>query len=132
MLGATIGGTAFAMKMSDRSGQEYQRIRVTDSNVDIYSHRPGWPQETQENFMAYGLRVETKCDHDGNCEKLLIGSRGIMKEIGAFLPPAEKLEVADALREAIRLAQQPVHLRAPAVESWPDATANTARPQQQP
>jgi len=111
VIDAVAAATAGAMVLSDRSGKEYERIRITDSALEIYHYTPGAKAETLRSLSPYMLRVETVLDDFEVCQQLLLKSRGGVTEIGKFLPPSEKLEVARELRIALTRTTMPNHLR---------------------
>lgn len=107
-LDAALGGAAVAMTASTRSGREYQRVLVKGNDIEIRHFRPGFPKEAVTQIPSFMMQVETKCDHDGNCEKLLLKTRGKYYEIGNFLPPEEKEEMAGEIRAALSRQRAPV------------------------
>lgn len=111
MLDTAFAAAAGGMLASQRSGKAYERIRLTDTDLEIRRFRPGQKGETLQRLPPFMLRVETVCDDDGRCEKLLLASRGRATEIGRFLPPDEKIEVAHELRNALKNMSLPNHLR---------------------
>lgn len=109
-IGIAVAGAIGAMHLSTRSGREYEHLRLTDNNLEIRHYKPGFKEEAVFNIPSYMLRVETICDKEGRCERLLLKSGGKTIEIGAFLPPEEKPEFAKALQDALRKAATPQHL----------------------
>lgn len=106
-----FAAAAAGIVASGRSGQKYERVRITDKALEIYRFAPGQRGETFQTLPPFMLKVETICDEDGHCEKLLLQARGRKTEIGSFLPPDEKIEVAQELRNALKKTALPDHLR---------------------
>ncbi len=89
-----------AFRMNYRAGRAYERIRLTDNQLEIrrfsargevgrWRFEPTWLQVSMANPP----------EHDS---QITLSSHGQSLTIGAFLSPAERLEVADALKDAIR------------------------------
>jgi uncharacterized membrane protein len=102
-----IAGAAAGMALSTRSGKEYERIILDEREVVIKHFQPGQQNEKEFRLPHYMLKVETRCDPTGRCEAIILRARGKAVEIGNFLPPDEKQEVADALRQSIKNLSNP-------------------------
>lgn len=90
----------FAFRLNYRAGRAYERIRLTDNQLEIrrfsargevgrWRFEPTWLQVSMENPPQ----------HDS---QITLTTHGQSLTVGAFLSPAERLEVADALKDAIR------------------------------
>lgn len=103
-------GLAFGLAASDRSGREWQDITLDDRFLTITHHRPGQHMPHVTQIPPGWLRVETEMDSFAGadtglperCNRILLKTRGQAYEIGAFLPPPEKLEFAAVLRRALQ------------------------------
>lgn len=108
-----LAGLAAAMIASDRSGREYQILRLTDEALEIRHYRPEDGAETVRRLSPYMLKVRTERDFHGNCTRLLLASHGRQTEIGAFLPPAERAKFAIIIENGLKQVALPHHLRGP-------------------
>ena len=102
-------GLAFGIAASDRSGKEWQEVRLDSQNLTITHHFPGNRPPAVTTIPPGWLRVETvmdtpdPLDEDAplRCNRILLKTQGRAYEVGAFLPPDEKLSFAKALRTAL-------------------------------
>lgn len=89
----------FAFRMNYRAGRAYERVRLTDRQLEImrfdargevgrWSFEPTWLQ----------ISIDDPPRHDS---QLKLSSHGRSLVIGRFLSPGERAEVADALRGAV-------------------------------
>ncbi len=97
--GLEIALLYFAFRLNYRSGRQYERIRLTDSSLQVRRFGPKgeidcW--ETEPNWLR--IEVDEASKRNG---KLTLSSHGKSYSIGGFLAPEERLEVAAALRNAI-------------------------------
>lgn len=96
-----------AFRLNYRSGCEFEHIRLTDAGLQIYRYGPGGKTGC-ENIEPSWLRVavsETPPDKG----HLILSSHGRSIKICEFLPIADRLEVAAALRDAIKHYRAPTH-----------------------
>jgi uncharacterized membrane protein len=88
-----------AFRLNYRAGRAYERVRLTDRELEImrfdargevgrWAFEPTWLQ----------ISIDDPIRHDS---QLKVSSHGRSLVIGRFLSPAERGEVADALRNAI-------------------------------
>lgn len=88
-----------AFRVNYRAGRAYERVRLTDRELEImrfdargevarWSFEPTWLQ----------ISIDDPPQHDS---QLKLSSHGRSLVIGRFLSPAERAEVANALRTAI-------------------------------
>ncbi|MCB9995077.1 MAG: DUF2244 domain-containing protein [Rhodospirillales bacterium] len=106
----TLAGLAYAMNRSNRSGGEYQKLTLTDDGLEIRHYVPGTRGETVKTLSPYLLQVRTTNCRQGICEKVSLESKGKKTEIGRFLPPEEKAQVAQDLKAALHKMHQPTHI----------------------
>jgi uncharacterized membrane protein len=88
-----------AFRLNYRSGRRYERIRLTNHGLQVRRFGPSGETGSWE-IEPNWLRV----DVDGPTRRkgqLTLSSHGRFVTVGGFLPPEERLEVADALRAAI-------------------------------
>lgn len=89
-----------AFKANYRSGRLYETLRLTDDDFEVRRIDP-YGKEREWHFQPYWLRVDIDQppEHDSH---LTVASHGRSLVIGAFLTPQERVEVAEALRDALR------------------------------
>jgi uncharacterized membrane protein len=101
-------GVAFALAANDRSAREWQDVTLDGQYLTVTHHRPSWRTPRVTQIPPYMLKVETvmdpvaAADDIERCNRILLKARGKTWEVGAFLPPDEKLAFARALRDALR------------------------------
>lgn len=103
-------GVAFGIAASNRSGREWEEIRLDAQSLTITHHFPGKREPAVTIIPPGWLRVETvmdtpdPLDEDAppRCNRILLKTQGRAYEIGAFLPPDEKVSFANALRAALQ------------------------------
>ena len=88
-----------AFRLNYRSGRAYERVRLTERQLEVMRVGPGGEVGRWE-FEPTWLQIsmDNPPRHDS---QLRLTSHGRSLVIGAFLTPAERVEVADALRDAI-------------------------------
>jgi uncharacterized membrane protein len=89
-----------AFKASYRSARLHETIKLTDEALVVERIGPSG-KRARWSFQPYWLRVEMD-DPPEHDSQLTLTSHGRVLTIGAFLTPEERLEVAEALREALR------------------------------
>ncbi len=94
-----------AFRINYRRGRMYETVRLTrrDLTVQRVDH---WGQARTWRLPAYWLQVIMD-DPPEHHSQLTVRSHGRSLTIGSFLTPEERAELADALRSAVRRAQQP-------------------------
>jgi uncharacterized membrane protein len=88
-------------QLNYRSARTFERVRLAGSEVIVERH--GARGDTSRwVFNPYWLRVslDEPIEHGS---RLVLSSHGQAVAIGAFLTPVERLELAGALREALRV-----------------------------
>jgi uncharacterized membrane protein len=101
-MGADVAFLAWAFHASHRAARLREVLRVTRSLLSVDRIPPrGRPQRFE--FNPYWVRVELESSVRGN--RLTLTSHGRREQIGAFLPPGEKMSVARALNAAIGRAR---------------------------
>jgi len=91
-------------RLSYRSGRIWERVRLTPAALTVERHlidgsRLEW------SFQPYWLRVVMD-DPPQHQSRLTLTSHGESLDIGNFLTPEERLDLAKALRDALSAARQ--------------------------
>lgn len=94
-----------ALRASFRSARAYEDIHVTPNllrvrQVSHYGH------ERENVANPRWVRMETERDEDYGMTRLALISRGVPLVIGAFLPPAQREQVAHGLGSALAEAKR--------------------------
>ena len=89
-----------AFRLNNRAARESERVRLSDTELTVDRHAIDGRAE-HWSFQPNWLRVYVD-DPPRPDSKLLLSTHGRSLAIGRFLPPAERVEVADALRAALR------------------------------
>lgn len=108
------GGAAAGLAATVRSGNQREELRLTQSGFEIARYRPGARQADIVTFGRYMLEI-VLTERTGEPDRLLLRAQGKTCEIGAFLPPDEKREIAQALTRWLEDAQTPCHIKRPAL-----------------
>ena len=87
-----------AIKLNNRALKIVERIRVTAEQVVVTRNGPRGGESW--SFNPYWLNVAVTETAEGKGE-VRLSSHGFSLSLGAFLQPAERREVADALRKAL-------------------------------
>ena len=99
-MGADIAFLGWAFHASVVAARRREELRVTRSVLCVDRYPPrGTPVHIE--FNPYWVRVE----FEENSKQLTLASHGRREQIGSFLPPGERLTIAQALRGAIREAR---------------------------
>ena len=85
------------------AAQGYERVRLSDSSFDVWKVDP---KGDQSDYRFEPTWLQVHIDNPPNHHsQLTVTSHGKRLTIGAFLTPEERLEVANALRDALHLRQ---------------------------
>jgi uncharacterized membrane protein len=99
-MGADVAFLGWAFHASVVAARRREELRVTRSVLCVDRYPPrGEPVHIE--FNPYWVRVE----FEENSKRLTLASHGRSEQIGSFLPPGERLTVAQALRAAVREAR---------------------------
>jgi uncharacterized membrane protein len=94
-----------AFRANFRSARAYEDIHVTPSVLSVRQvSASGEAQESE--FNPRWVRIETARDEDYGVTRLALVSRGVPLEIGAFLGPRQREQVAQRLAAAIYTARR--------------------------
>jgi len=89
-----------AFRLNFRSGRAYERLRLSDDGLEVSRVRPNGAVARVWRLQPAWLRIDidNPPEHDS---QLTLSSHGRRMVVGRFLTPDERLEVAEALREAL-------------------------------
>jgi uncharacterized membrane protein len=85
-----------AFKLNYRDARRYETVRLTDSLLTVERVAPSGRRE-RWRFQPYWLQVEID-ERTASRRALMLRSHGRILEIGSFLTPDEKVDLANALR----------------------------------
>ena len=89
--------------LNNRAGKAYERVRLNARSLEIHKYSPTGAFETWE-FEPTWLQVNIDNPPEHNSQ-LTVASRNRRLIIGKFLTPEERLELAQALKDALRVRQ---------------------------
>lgn len=104
-LGLDVALLYLAFRLNNRAARESERVRLSETELTVDRHAVDGKAE-HWSFQPNWLRVDVD-DPPRPDSKLLLSTHGRSLAIGQFLPPAERVEVADALRLALRRWRAP-------------------------
>jgi len=96
----------WAFRACQRSGRLVERLRLTGKALTVARIHPNGAS-VEWSFQPAWLRVDID-DPPEHQSQLTLSSHGRAITVGRFLTPAERLEVARALRRALATARQPL------------------------
>ncbi|MDA5194663.1 DUF2244 domain-containing protein [Govanella unica] len=97
--GLDVLGVYWAFQLSYRASTSLETIRLTDDNLTVGRLSPKGKYEEWQ-FQPYWVRVQIAEPRPYEV-RVTLTSHGRNLEIGRFLSPAERLEVAEALNKAL-------------------------------
>ncbi len=102
-----------AFKLNYRAARRYETVRLTDDALTVEQVCPRGRISRWSAAPPSWLRVVLvgAVDEPEAPQHLLVSSHGRTLEVGAFLSPIERLEVAAILRTALDRQRRPQHLR---------------------
>src|SRR5262245_48039930 len=86
-------------RLNYRSARMFERIRLLPHELLVERHDVGGRQESWR-FQPYWLRISMD-DPPDHGSQLVLSSHGRSLAVGSFLTPAERLDLAHALRDAL-------------------------------
>ncbi len=89
-----------AFRWSYRQGRLRETIRLTDDVLEVVRVWPGGRRQ-EMTFQPYWVRVDL-LDPEDHHSRLRVSSHGKGMEIGSFLSPEEREDLAQALQTALR------------------------------
>lgn len=96
-----------AFRLNYRSAMLTETVELSESSLVVRRYDPGGGID-EWAFQPYWLRVAMD-DPPRHESELALTSHGRRLAIGAFLTPAERLEVAEALRAVLGRLRNPFH-----------------------
>jgi uncharacterized membrane protein len=97
--GAELALLYFAFRLNYRSGRAYERVRLTERRLEVMRFSPKG-EIGRWAFEPTWLQISMD-DPPRHDSQLRLSSHGRSLVIGSFLTPAERAEVAEALRHAV-------------------------------
>lgn len=98
-----------AFKLNFRDAKRTEHIRLTDEGLEITRIKPnGKSARVLLEPTWIQVMMDDPPEHHS---QLVVASRGKGLVLGAFLTPGERLEVANALRDALARYRAPEHLK---------------------
>ncbi len=97
----------WAFKASYRSGNLYETIKLTDETLEVRRVHPSGGSQVWR-LQPHWLRVQID-DPPEHHSQLVLRSHGRNLTVGSFLTPNERVEVADALRNALARGRTGAH-----------------------
>jgi len=104
-LGVDVLVVYIAFRMNYRAARAYETVRLTPAALEI-TQVDARGRGRRLTFQPYWLAVDID-DPPRRDSRLTLRSHGRRLEIGRFLTPQEKLELAQALRRALDEARRP-------------------------
>lgn len=98
-LGLDVLAIYLAFKASYRAARMYETLHLTRNSLEV-TRVNHWGDSQSWSFQPHWLRVEIAEDPESD-SPLTLSSHGSRVEIGRFLSPAERLDLARALRSAL-------------------------------
>jgi len=93
-------------RLNYRSARMFERVRLLADEVVVERHEVGGKRQSWR-FQPYWLRVSMD-DPPEHGSQLVLSSHGQSLAIGSFLTPAERLDLARALRDALAAQRDPI------------------------
>jgi uncharacterized membrane protein len=108
-MGLDIALVVFLFRLNYRSGRLSETLRLTDTELVVTRVDPeGVVEETRLEAAWLRAEMDDPPEHES---RLTLISRGNRLVVGRFLTPDERLEVAQALRAAVRRLKSPTYAR---------------------
>jgi len=104
-LGVDVLVVYLAFRLNYRAARAYETVRLTPGALEVTKVDPGG-RGRRISFQPYWLAVDMD-DPPRRHSRLTLRSHGRWLEIGGFLTPEEKLDLARRLRRALDEARRP-------------------------
>lgn len=104
-MGLDVALLYWAFRTSEVAARAFEHVRLTTSQLSIL-YRSGRGEEKRTELNPYWVTVNLEEPADMP-RKLWLRSHGKSIQIGSFLGPRERLNFAQELRAALRLARSP-------------------------
>jgi uncharacterized membrane protein len=102
-MGADVVLLAWALNATYRAAKRSERLKLTPRLLRVERH-PARGEPDRIELNPYWIRVDLE-EPVQSSSRLMLASHGRAVQIGAFLPPDERLSVAKALRAALARAR---------------------------
>jgi uncharacterized membrane protein len=100
-MGLDVALVWWAFRANFAAARQAERIEITEHEL-VVEHLAEGRACREHRFVRRWVRVELEEEHDRELiGGLFLASRGIRTEIGRFLAPAERLELARELKSAL-------------------------------
>jgi len=103
-MGLDVLALGLAFKLSYNSARAYETLRVTPIEI-VFARVEAAGGRREWRFNPQWVRLDAEVHEEFGTERLRLVSRGESIEIGAFLGPEQKAEVARELSEALAQAR---------------------------
>ena len=103
-MGADVALLAWAFRASRRAARRSEHVTLTPSELRVARH-PVRGEPTEIALNPYWVRVTLE-DDVRPARRLTLTSHGKSVQLGAFLAPAERASLAEALKAALRAARE--------------------------
>ncbi|MEC9186119.1 MAG: DUF2244 domain-containing protein, partial [Pseudomonadota bacterium] len=91
-------------RLNYRAGRAYERVRLNERIFEVRKYSPAGAIDAWELEPTWlHVDMDNPPEHDS---QLTVTSRGRRLTIGKFLTPEERLELANALKDALNLRQR--------------------------
>lgn len=97
---------AWAFRTSTRASRRHERVVLTRSKLFVERHPPAGPP-SRLTLNPYWVRLEMD-DPPGHWSHLTLWSHGQGVRLGAFLAPAQRRELALALKAALKRSRETI------------------------
>jgi uncharacterized membrane protein len=123
-LGLDVALIYLAFRTNYRWARMYETVRLTKDSLLV--ERVSASGKVQRwRFQPYWLRVniDNPASHES---QLVLSSHGKRLRIGAFLSPDERMQLADALKDALAKVRSPEYLQENYDADYPDEAAKAS------
>ena len=107
-MGLDVLALYVAFRISFRAARAYETLDVTPLEL-VFARVGAQGQRREWRFNPSWVRIELKVHEEFGAERVALVSRGESVEIGAFLGPEQKAELARDLSKALATARLGAH-----------------------
>lgn len=105
LFGLDVAILYWAFRVNYRSARRYEKVQLTSDRLVVERGSPSGSLDSW-SFQPYWLNVAID-DPPQHHSQLTLSSHGRTLVVGSFLSPDERLDFANALRDALARARQP-------------------------
>lgn len=105
-MGLDVLALYIALRVSFRSARAYETLDLTPLELVLVKIGAGG-QRAEWRFDTYWVRLEQQTHEEFGTQRVSLVSRGECVEVGSFLGPDEKAELARELAHALAAARRP-------------------------